>query len=58
LRKKEIKPSVFKSIDQNPELVEVQMEFADTESKTILHFLTREEKMQEASKPLYLKRYE
>ena len=58
MRKKEIKLSVFKSIDQNPELLEEQMELPDSKRKTILRFLTREEKMQEASKPLYLKRYE
>ena len=61
MRKKEIKLSVFKSIDQNPEFVEEQMELPDSESKTIRRFLIRahaQEKMREASKPLYLKRYE
>ena len=58
MRRKEVKPSAFKGIHQNPELLEEHMELPDIESMTYLHFLTREEKIQEASKPLYLKRYE
>ncbi len=58
MRQKEIKPSALESIDQNPKLVDEQMESLDTKRTTILRFLTREEKMQEARKPLYLKRYE
>jgi len=58
LRQKETKPSVLKSVGQSAELGEERMELPDIEKKTILGFLTREEKRQEASKPLYLKRYE
>jgi len=58
LRQKEIKPYVLRSFDPDPKLVEEQTELSDNVREAILRFLTREEKMQEANKPLYLKRYE
>jgi hypothetical protein len=58
LRRKEPKPSAFKDVESNPEFIEGKIELPEAERKTSFYFLTREEKMQEASKPLYLKRYE
>jgi hypothetical protein len=58
LRHKEPKPSTFKDVDPNTEFIEGTIELPEAAKKTSLYFLTREEKIQEASKPLYLKRYE
>lgn len=58
MRRKERKLSAFKDIDSNPEFIEGKIELPEVERKTSFYFLTREEKMQEASKPLYLRRYE
>lgn len=58
MRQKEIKPYVLRNFDPDPKLVKEQTELSDNVREAILRFLTREEKMQEANKPLYLKRYE
>ncbi|UCH31133.1 MAG: hypothetical protein JSV05_06370 [Candidatus Bathyarchaeota archaeon] len=58
MSQKEIKSPAFKSTNQNHEHGERQIELPNTESKAIIRFVTREEKIREASRPLYLKRYE
>ncbi|MFQ6068587.1 MAG: hypothetical protein ACE5KD_03490 [Candidatus Bathyarchaeia archaeon] len=55
---KKTAPQVFEEIEQN---LVAEKEFIDLERITVkisLNDMTREEKIKEASKPLYLKRYE
>jgi len=49
---------VFKEIELTPKAEEGHVDLKKLEVKMNFKVMTREEKIQEASKPLYLKRYE
>jgi hypothetical protein len=48
----------LKEIKKNPKAEKERVDWEKLEAKMSFKVMTREEKIQEASKPLYLKRYE
>ena len=48
----------LKEIKKNPKAEKEHVDWEKLEAKMSFKVMTREEKIQEASKPLYLKRYE
>jgi len=53
-----VSPLVLRKIGQNPEAKEKCMDFETLKAQRSFKIMTREEKIREASKPLYLRRYE
>jgi len=58
LSRKQVSPLVLRKIGQNPEAKEKCMDFETLKAQRSFKIMTREEKIREASKPLYLRRYE
>ena len=55
---KQVGSVVLKEIKQEPKAEEICIDLERLETKENCRVMTREEKMHEASKPLYLMRYE
>jgi len=58
LSRKQTNSLAFKKIKQTPKIEREDIDLEKLEVKMSFKVMTREERIQEANKPLYLKRYE